>query len=406
MWNGRREAAHGEEVCERRGSMGERHRVVILGGGVGGTLLANLLARKLGRSRAEITVIDETGWHVYQPGWLYVPFGEEQPRHLVKSERSLLSRPVQLITSRAQAIDPVARRVVLADAPPVVYDTLVIATGARLEPAAVPGFAEGAQHFYSEAGALALRAALESFSGGRLVIGVADIPYKCPPAPLEFAFKVEEFLRHRGIRDKTEIVYLSPINRVFTIESVSDFVTPLLEERGISYEIFFNTEAIDPVAKKVTSLEGSEISYDLLVMVPPHRGAAVVQESGLGDALGWLPTDRATLQVPGQPDIFALGDATDIPVSKSGSAAHFEAKVLAERLAARIAPHDNGERPDALPVYDGHVLCFLETGFGQASQLVFDFANPPKPPAPNRFYHYEKMLFNRIYWLVVPRGIV
>jgi len=386
--------------------MGERHRVVILGGGVGGTLLANLLARNLGRSRAEITVIDETGWHVYQPGWLYVPFGEEQPRHLVKSERSLLSRSVHLITSRAQDIDPVAKYVALADAPPVAYDTLVIATGARLEPGAVPGFTEGAQHFYSEAGALALKGALESFEGGRLVVGVADIPYKCPPAPLEFVFKVEEFLTTKGVRDKTEIVYLSPINRVFTIESVSDFVTPILEERGIRYETFFNTEAIDPVAKRVTSLEGSEIAYDLLVMVPPHRGAAVVQASGLGDALGWLPTDRAMLQVHDQPDIFAIGDATDIPVSKSGSAAHFEAKVLADRLAARIVPQIHAVHTDALPVYDGHVLCFLETGYGQASQLVFDFANPPKPPAPNRFYHYEKMLFNRVYWHIVPRGIV
>ncbi|MER3486861.1 MAG: pyridine nucleotide-disulfide oxidoreductase, partial [Chloroflexota bacterium] len=239
--------------------------------------------------------------------WLYVPFGEEQPRHLVKSERSLLSRSVHLITSRAQDIDPVAKYVALADAPPVAYDTLVIATGARLEPGAVPGFTEGAQHFYSEAGALALKGALESFEGGRLVVGIADIPYKCPPAPLEFVFKVEEFLTTKGVRDKTEIVYLSPINRVFTIESVSDFVTPILEERGIRYETFFNTEAIDPVAKRVTSLEGSEIAYDLLVMVPPHRGAAVVQASGLGDALGWLPTDRAMLQVHDQPDIFAIG---------------------------------------------------------------------------------------------------
>lgn len=386
--------------------MGERHRVVILGGGVGGTLLANLLARKLTRAQAAITVIDETGRHLYQPGWLYVPFGEEQPRHLVKSERSLLSRSVQLITSRAMMIDPVAKRVTLADAPPVAYDTLVIATGARLEPSAVPGFVEGAHHCYSEAAALALKAALASFAGGRLVIGVADIPYKCPPAPLEFAFKVEEFLKKKRVRDKTEIVYLSPINRVFTIESVSDFVTPILEDRGIAYETFFNTEAIDPVAKKVTSLEGSEIAYDLLVMVPPHRGAAIVQASGLGDALGWLPTDRATLQVQGQPDIFAIGDATDIPVSKSGSAAHFEAKVLADRLVARIAPERLNGDPDALPVYDGHVLCFLETGYGQASQLVFDFANPPKPPAPSRFYHYEKMIFNHAYWYIVPRGIV
>jgi sulfide:quinone oxidoreductase len=378
------------------------HRIVILGGGVGGTLLANLLARKLKRSEAEVTVVDETGRHTYQPGWLSLPFGEEQPRNLVKSERGLLNGRVRLVTQRANRIDAAARRLELADGEVLRYETLVVATGARLAPETVPGFAEGAHHFYAEDAALALKTALDAFAGGRLVIGVADIPYKCPPAPLEFAFKVEEYLTKRGVRDKTEIVYLSPINRVFTIESVSAFVTPLLEERGIRYETFFNTERIDPVARKITSLEGTEIDYDLLVMVPPHRGAEVIQTSGLGDELGWLPTDRATLQVKGQPAIYGLGDATDIPVSKSGSAAHFEAKVLAERLAAVV----RGANGQELPVYDGHVLCFLETGHGQASQLVFDFAHPPRPPAPSHFYHYEKMLFNKVYWYIVPRGIV
>jgi sulfide:quinone oxidoreductase len=290
----------------------------------------------------------------------------------------------------------------MADGTVLPYDTLVIATGARIAPDAVPGFAEGAHHFYSEEAALALKDALESFQGGKLVIGVADIPYKCPPAPLEFAFKVEDLLSKRGIRDKTQILYLSPINRVFTIESVSEFATPMLEERGIEYEVFFNTESVDPEKKIVTSLEGSDVEYDLLVMVPPHRGAQVVMNSGLGDTQGWLPTDRHTLKVKGQADIYGIGDATDIPVSKSGSAAHFEAKVLADRLVERI----RGTLDEDKHTYDGHVLCFLETGRGQASQLVFDFEHPPQPPRPSHFYHYEKMLFNRVYWYIVPKGIV
>jgi sulfide:quinone oxidoreductase len=378
------------------------HRIVILGGGVGGTLLANLLARKLKQSEAEVTVVDETGQHTYQPGWLYLPFGEEEPRHLVKPERSLLNRRVRLVTDRATGIDAAGKRVELADGEVLRYETLVVASGARLAPEEVPGFAEGAHHFYGQDAALELKTALDAFEGGRLVIGVADIPYKCPPAPLEFAFKVEEYLTKRGVRDKTEIVYLSPINRVFTIESVSEFVTPMLDERGIRYETFFNTESIDPAARRITSLEGTEIDYDLLVMVPPHRGAEVIQASGLGDTLGWLPTDRATLEVVGQPDIYGIGDATDIPVSKSGSAAHFEAKVVADRLVTRVRGA-NGHEPS---VYDGHVLCFLETGHGEASQLVFDFEHPPRPPAPSQFYHYEKMLFNKVYWYIVPRGIV
>lgn len=377
------------------------HQIVILGGGVGGTLLANVLARKLKRAEAEITVVDETGNHVYQPGWLYLPFGEATPKSLVKKERSLLVKSVHLVTAAAKRIDAASHRVEMNDGSALRYDTLIVATGSRIAPDAVPGFAEAAHHFYSEEAALRLKDAIATFEGGKLVIGVADIPYKCPPAPLEFVFKIEDELTKRGIRDKTQITYLSPINRVFTIESVSEFVTPMLEERGIAYETFFNVESIDPVTKTVTSLEGDEISYDLLVLVPPHRGAQVVMNSGLGDKQGWLPTDRHTLEVKDQPDIFGIGDATDIPVSKSGSAAHFEAKVLADRVVQRV----RGEAIDA-PAYDGHVLCFLETGRGQASQLVFDFEHPPKPPAPSHFYHYEKMLFNRVYWYLVPKGIV
>lgn len=378
------------------------HSIVILGGGVGGTLLANLLARKLKRSEAEITVIDEDGKHVYQPGWLYIPFGEATPSSLVKSERSLLSKRVHLVTGAAERIDPTSKQIEMRGAPAIPYDTLVIATGARIAPEAIPGFEEAAHHFYSEDAATRLEQAIATFEGGKLVVGVADIPYKCPPAPLEFVFKIEDEITRRDLRNKTEITYLSPINRVFTIESVSEFATPMLEDRGINYQVFFNVESIDPETKTVTSLEGDEITYDLLVLVPPHRGARIITDSGLGDAQGWVPTDRHTMQVEGQPDIFAIGDATDIPVSKSGSAAHFEAKVLADRLAARV----RGESMDEVPVYDGHVLCFLETGHGQASQLVFDFKNPPKPPDPSHFYHYEKMLFNRVYWYIVPRGIV
>ncbi|MCC6790426.1 MAG: NAD(P)/FAD-dependent oxidoreductase [Thermomicrobiales bacterium] len=376
------------------------HRVVILGGGVGGTIVANLLVHKLSKDKVDVTLIDATGQHVYQPGWLYVPFGEEQPGKLLRSERRLLRKRVNLVVADATAIDATGRFVTTSDGGVHPYDSLVIATGARLAPEAVPGFADAAHHFYSEEASVKLGDALARFDGGRLVIGVADIPYKCPPAPLEFAFKVEEYLRKRELRERTEILYLSPINRVFTIESVSTFVTPMLEERGIAYETFFNTETVDPVARKVTSMEGGEIDYDLLVMVPPHRGVRVIEQSGLGDAQGWLPTDRSTLELKGHPGIYAIGDATDLPVSKSGSAAHFEAKVLADRLAATI----KGESPAA--VYDGHVLCFLETGYGKASQLVFDFEHPPQPPQPNAFHHYEKMLFNKAYWHLVPRGLV
>jgi sulfide:quinone oxidoreductase len=374
--------------------------IVILGGGVGGTLVANLLAHKLTRKQANITVIDRTGRHSYQPGWLYIPFGGTPPERLERAERSLLARMVRLVVGDVRRIDREARRIEMVDGIAVPYDTLVIATGAQLAPQAVPGYAEGAHHFYSAEAALRLHAALRDFQSGRVVVGVADIPYKCPPAPLEFAFLLDDSLRERGLRERSEIVYLSPINRVFTIESVAEYVTPLLEERGIGYELFFNTESIDPHARTITSLEGTTLDYDLLVLVPPHRGAPIVIDAGLGDAQGWIPTDRETLQSKADPHIYIIGDASDLPVSKSGSAAHFEAKVVARRIIGDVLGEVNDAR------YDGAVMCFLETGRGQATQLVFDYAHPPTPPRPNQFYHYEKALFNNAYWYLVPRGLV
>jgi len=381
------------------------HRVVILGGGVGGTLVANLLARKLPRGQVQITLVDKTGQHVYQPGWLYLPFGEMQPEQLVRSERSLLSKRVELCIAGAERIDPAAQTVALDSGEAIPYDTLVVATGARLAPETLPGYAESAHHFYTTEAALKLQEALRHFKGGKVVIGVADLPYKCPPAPLEFAFLLEAYLARHGRRAATELTYLSPIGRAFTIETVSEFVTPLLEERGIALQTFFNTESIDPAAKTVTSLEGDTLPYDLLVLVPPHRGSTIVAASGLGDEQGWLPTDKATLQCTAHPNIYGLGDATDLPVSKSGSAAHFEARGVAARIVDTIRAANGGPTREA-HTYDGHVMCFLETGHSMATQLVFDYHHPPHPPRPSPVYHYEKTAFNRAYWYLVPRGLV
>ena len=374
--------------------------IVILGGGVGGTMTANLLSRKLTRREAQVTLIDQTGRHVYQPGWLYVPFGGDPPEAFERDERRLLNKKVKLVVGTAERIDHAARQVLMDDGTAYPYDYLVIATGARNAPEAVPGFAEGAHHFYSPEGALRLHAALREFKGGKIVIGVADIPYRCPPAPLEFTFMLNDYLKQHGLREKTEITYLSPINRVFTIESVSKFVTPMLEERDIKYETFFNTEEINPEARTISSLEGTSIDYDLLVLTPPHRGAQLIVNSGLGDAQGWVPTDRETLQSKADARIYVLGDASDLPVSKSGSAAHFEAKVVVARLVGEVHGKPNDIR------YTGEVMCFIETGEQQATQIIFDYNNAPQPPQPRHYYHFEKALFNKAYWYLVPQGLV
>jgi sulfide:quinone oxidoreductase len=372
-------------------------QVVVLGGGVGGTLTANLLDRRLGRD-VHVTVVDPTGMHLYQPGFLYAALGKANGRWLARDERTLLRRGVELAVEAATLVEPDQGRVRLAHGGSLAFDYLVLGTGARLVPEEIPGLVEGAHEFYSLEGALRLREALRGFRGGRVLVGVAGIPYKCPPAPVEFTMMLDRYLRKRGVRDKTELTLLSPLNRAFTIESASKLVQPLMEARGIGLETFFNVERVDPTAGTVASLEGDSATFDLLVLVPPHRGQAVIEASGLGDPGGWIPTDRTTLQHRRHDHIFALGDATDLPISKSGSTAHFEAPVIASRITALL----RGTAPKA--GYRGRVMCFLETGDGRATALRFDYQHPPVPPAPSRAWHAAKWAFNRLYWDTVPQG--
>jgi sulfide:quinone oxidoreductase len=372
-------------------------RVVVLGGGVGGTLVANLLDKSLGHD-VHVTVVDPTGMHDYQPGYLYVALGQAVGHWLSRDERTLLRRNVDLAIEEAVRIHPDAQTVQLRSGRSLEWDYLVIATGARLVHDAIPGLAEGAFGFYSLHDAERLREELRRFKGGRLLIGVSGIPYKCPPAPVEFTMMVEEYLRHQGVREKSEVTLLSPLNRAFTIESASKLVKPLMDARGIELATFFNVEEVDPSAHTVLSLEGEKRDYDLLVLVPPHRGQQVVIDSGLGDAGGWLPADKRTLQVGEHERIFALGDATNLPISKSGSTAHFEAPVIASRIASKV----RGTAPKE--TYGGRVMCFLETGNGKATSLRFDYEHPPMPPEPNRAWHVAKWIFNRAYWETVPQG--
>jgi sulfide:quinone oxidoreductase len=372
-------------------------RIVVLGGGVGGTLAANLLARRLGRD-ARVSVVDPTGMHVYQPGFLYAALGKANGRWLARDERTLLRDDVDLIVEAATRVEADQGVVRLGHGGSIAWDYLVLATGARLVPDQVPGLVEGAHEFYSLEGALRLREALRRFGGGRVLVGVAGIPYKCPPAPVEFTLMLDQYLRRRGVRDQSELTLLSPLNRAFTIEPASRLVQPLMEARGIGLETFFNVESVDPAAGTVSSLEGDKAAYDLLVLVPPHAGQAVVEASGLGDAGGWVPTDRTTLQHQRHERVFALGDATDLPISKSGSTAHFEAPVIASRIASLV----RGTAPKV--GYGGRVMCFLETGDGKATALRFDYEHPPVPPTPSRAWHAAKWAFNRLYWATVPRG--
>jgi sulfide:quinone oxidoreductase len=395
-------------------------RVVILGGGVGGTLTANLVARKLksriAKGEAKVTVVDATGKHTYQPGYMYIAMGHERPERLIRNERSLLDGNVDLVVDPAQRIDVEASRVELASGEALHYDQLVIATGSRIVPETMEGFDQEAHHFYTAAASAKLRRALDAFTGGKILIGIAGIPYKCPPAPLEVAFLVESEMRDRGLREKTELQFLSPINRAFSIESVSEMATPIFEEKGIDLQLLAGIDSIDAERKVVITDAMEEYAYDLLICIPPHKGAQVVIDSGLAPKWGWLPTDHHSLQVkksaaPGTkdedieryPNIYALGDATDLPLSKAGSTAHFEAPVVAERVAAAVL----GRKPSGKhALYSGKVMCFFEVGDGKGTILSFDYDNPPKPPKPNQLWHLGKIVFNKTYWRTVPKGRV
>jgi sulfide:quinone oxidoreductase len=383
-------------------------RIVIVGGGVGGTLVANLVSRKLSnaidRGDVSVTVVDIVGEHTYQPGFMYIAMGHQKPEGLVRPERGLLDKRVRLEVGEVTRVDEASQLVELADGSRLYYDQLIVASGSRILPEMVDGLSEEAHHFYGPEAAQRMRDALNAFTGGKVVIGIAGMPYKCPPAPLEVAFLIESELRDRGLREKSEVHFCSPIGRAFTIESVSEMATPILEQKGIDLHTFFNVEKIDRERKVIQSLEGEELAYDLLILVPPHKGAQFLIDSGLAPAPGgWLPTDKHTLEVGGRANIHALGDATDLPLSKAGSTAHFEAPIVAERVAAAI----EGREPTGKDIsYTGKVMCFFEVGDGKGTLLQFDYDHPPKPPTPNRLWHLGKLAFNKAYWMTVPRGRV
>lgn len=373
-------------------------RLVIVGGGVGGTIVANQVARGIAAGDAvSITLISESRRHMYQPGLLYVALGAMRTDELYREETALLDSRVRWVNAAATRIDLEGHKVATA-AGEVAYDYLVIATGSVPSPELVPGMVEGAHHFYTEEGALRLQEALASLQQGRVLITVS-VPHKCPVAPLEITFILDEWLARRGVRDKVELMYTYPIGRVHSLEPVAVWAAPEFERRGIRYETFVNVKEVDAANRRVHTLEGSEIPYDLLISIPPHQGAKVIRDSGLGDAGGWLPTDRYSLNLEGHDEVFVLGDATNLPISKAGSTAHYEADVVAENLLGILSTGRGGRR------YDGKVLCFIETGLDKGSYIWFNYQTPPKPALPSTALHWMKLAYNRLYWLT-PKGVL
>jgi sulfide:quinone oxidoreductase len=376
-------------------------RILIVGGGLGGTIVANGLCRQLGREMAagavSVTMLGDSERHLYQPGLLYLPFGRVREAELFREQRKVLNHRVIFHIDPAVHVDVEAQEVRTASGKTHGYDYLVLATGSRLVPEEVPGLAEGAHWFYDLDGARKMRDALEAFAGGKVVVNV-NVPHKCPVAPLEVTFMLHDFLGERGLRDQTEITYTYPIGRLHALEPVAEWAQPEMDRLGIRYETFFNTESVDPEAKTITSVEGSTLPYDLLITIPPHRGAAVIEDSELGKG-GWVPTDKQTLHREGSTNVFVVGDTTNIPISKAGSTAHFEADTLVDNLVSLI---QEGRMARA---YDGKVFCFIETGLSTGTYVWFNYTTPPNPVPPSKTVHWFKLSYNRMYWLSA-RGLM
>jgi len=376
-------------------------KIVILGGGVAGTIVANQLARKIpGELRARevsITQIGNTDTHTYQPGWLYIPFDLSRPEDLKRPQRSLLDPSITFVQDTIAKIDVKGQKLTSKEGKEISYDILVIATGSVPRPDLTPGLVEAGHWFHTEEGAIKLRDALRAFTGGRIVISMG-VPHKCPVAPVEVTLMLDEYLRKRGLREKTEITYTYPVGAVHTIPAVAKWGAQVFEERGIKYEVFFNMKEVDAKNKIVHSMEGGQFPFDLLITIPQHRGAQVILDSALGEG-GWIPTNKETLQMEGTENVFVVGDTTNLPVSKAGSTAHFSADVLVENVVDLLS----GQKPSHK--YDGKVFCFIETGRNQASYISFNYTTPPNPPTPTTMVHWLKISYNKMYWLT-SRGIL
>jgi sulfide:quinone oxidoreductase len=390
-------------------------KLLVLGAGTAGTMIVNKLSRRLDPGEWQITVVDRDDVHPYQPGYLFVPFGGYSPDQLTRSRRALLPTRVELVLGNVDRVDPTGDVVALADGRALPYDFLVIATGTSPRPDQTPGMLGGEWRrsifdFYTLDGAQALATALQHFDHGRLVVHVTDMPIKCPVAPLEFTFLAEAWLRERGLRDLVELVYVTPLPGAFTKPVAAEHLGSMLTERKIVVESDFLVERIDTDTKSLVSYDEREVPFDLLVTVPLNMGADFVARSGLGDELNYVPVDKHTLLSKAFANIFAVGDASDIPASKAGSTAHFSVEIFVRNFLQLI------EGKTMTHFFDGHANCFVESGDGKGLLIDFNYDTEPLPgtyPLPllgplrllkeTRANHLGKLAFRWIYWhLLLP----
>ena len=393
-----------------------KKRLLVLGAGTAGTMIVNKLRRRLDPGDWDITVVDRDDVHPYQPGYLFLPFGTYSPDQITRPRHTLLPNGVDFVLGDVDRIDAPAKTVALSGGRTLAYDYLVIASGTTPRPDQTPGmlgeeWRRSIFDFYTFDGSKALAEALTKFDHGRLVVHITDMPIKCPVAPLEFTFLAESWLRERGLRDRVEITYVTPLPGAFTKPIASERLGAMLDERKIAVESDFMVERIDVENKALISYDEREVPFDLLVTIPLNMGADFIARSGLGDELNYVPVDKHTLQSKAFPSIFAVGDASDIPASKAGSVAHFSVEIFVDNFLQLIA----GKAMTGS--FDGHANCFIESGDGKGLLIDFNYDTEPLPgkfPLPvvgpmallkeTKANHLGKLAFRWIYWNVLLPG--
>jgi sulfide:quinone oxidoreductase len=390
-------------------------RIVILGAGTAGTMMANHLARKINHKEWSVTIIDEHQSHYYQPGFLLLPFGHYSEKDVVKKKSDFIPKKAEFLTEKVERIDPNSNQIELSTGRKLDYHILIVATGAKIVPDEIEGL-EDSWHkdifdFYTIEGAKALGRKLADWKGGKMVVHLAELPIKCPVAPLEFTFLSDWFLKKKGLRDRVDLTYVTPLSGAFTKQTCSDVLGHLLVEKNINLITDFSIDRVDAEKKQMVSFDENKVDYDLLVTVPTNMGDPLIERSGMGDDLNFIPTDKHTLQSKQHENIFVLGDAADVPTSKAGSVAHFQAEVLSGNILnfmkGKAFQHSS----------DGHANCFIESGDGKAFLIDFNYDVEPvqgRFPFPilgpfsllkeTRINHWGKLAFRWMYWNLLLKG--
>lgn len=395
-----------------------KKNLVILGAGTAGTMMANKLHHELDDTQWHITIVDRNNIHYYQPGFLFIPFGIYQPEAVVKPRSEFIPEGVTFIIDEIQRINGTLNQVVLNSGRTLDYDVLIVATGVDTAPQETPGLKGDLWYqdifdFYTFDGAVKLAAKLNNWKGGRMVINLAETQIKCPVAPLEFAFLADAYFTEKGMRDQVTIQYVTPLSGAFTKPKTTEMLNSLMASKKIEVVPDFYLSHVDTEKKAIVSYDGLEVPFDLLISVPVNKGDAVIDRSDLGDedGLNFVPTNKHTLQAKKFENMFVIGDTTNLPASKAGSVAHFEAEILLENVLHFI----RGQELTAS--FDGHSNCFIETGHGKAALIDFNYDTEPLPGKfpfagvgpmdllkPTRMNHYGKLAFRWVYWHMLLTG--